>query len=108
MFQNMDDLQTVAFESSAYNPIANRNDGKDKLKEVEIQKEGGYLEQDSVKAAPRPNILQNAETNDAVQDGLQQRNGGAACKGYDLCLIRVWFFLGNEITTCRDQEEDIF
>lgn len=108
MIQNMNDLQTVAFESFAYNPIANRNDGKEKLKEVEIQKKGGYREQDSVKAAPRPNKLQNAEPNDTVQDGLQQRNGGAAGKGYGLCLIRFWFYLGNEITTCRDQAEDKF
>ena len=42
----MNDLQTVAFEPSAYNPIPNRNDSKEKLKEVEIQKEGEYREQD--------------------------------------------------------------
>ena len=104
----MNDLQTVAFESPAYDSVANRNDSKDKLKEVEIQKEGEYRKQYFVKAASRLNKLQNAETNDTVQDGLQQRNGGAACKSYDLCLIRFWFFPGNEITTCRNQAEDIF
>ena len=104
----MNDLQTITFESPAYDSVANRYDRKEKLKEVEVQKEGEYREQYFVKAAPRLNKLQNAETNDTVQDGLQQRNGGAACKGYDLCLIRFWFFLRNEITTCRNQAEDIF
>ena len=103
----MNDLQTVAFEPPAYNSVANRNDSKDKLKEVEIQKEGEYREQYFVKAAPILNKLQNAETNDTVQDSLQQRNQGAACQSYDLCLIRFWFFLGKEIAACRDQAEDI-
>ena len=57
MLHSMDDLQTIAFEPSAYNSVANRNDSKEKLKEVEIQKEGGYRKQYFVKAAPRLNNL---------------------------------------------------
>jgi hypothetical protein len=34
MFQNMNDLKAVAFKSSAYDPIADRDDGKEELKEV--------------------------------------------------------------------------
>ena len=72
------------------------------VKEVEKQKEFGCREQDFVEAALRLNEPENAETNDSVQDGLQQRNEGTACKHYNLSPIRFWFFLGNEITACRD------
>ena len=50
MLQDMNDLQTVAFESSAYDPVADGNDSKEELKEVEIKKETGYREQDFTKA----------------------------------------------------------
>ena len=36
LFQNMNYLQTVAFESSTYHPVAKGNGSKEKLKEVEI------------------------------------------------------------------------
>ncbi len=36
ILQNMNDLQTVAFVPLAYDPVANRNDSEQKLKEVKI------------------------------------------------------------------------
>ena len=48
MLQNMNDLQSVAFMSLAYNPVPNRNDSKQELKEIEIEKEGGYRAQDFI------------------------------------------------------------
>lgn len=108
MLQNMNDLQTVAFKPSAYDPIADRKDGKEKLKEVEIQKEGGNREQNLVKTVLKLKETDNAETYDPIQDGLQQRNNRPACKCQDLSLIRFRFFLGNEITAHRDKGEDDF
>ena len=52
MLQEMNDLQAVAFESSAYDPVTDGNGSKEELKEVEIQKEAGYREQDFTEAAP--------------------------------------------------------
>jgi len=52
LLQDMNDLQTVAFESSAYDPVTDGNDSKEELKEVEIKKETGYREQDFTEAAP--------------------------------------------------------
>ena len=108
MLQNMKDLQTVAFKPSAYDPVAHRKDGKEKLKEVEIQKEAGNREQDLIKVALRLNETDDADTKDAVQDGLQQRNDRPARIGHELCLVRFRFFLGNEITAERDKKEDDF
>ena len=39
MLQRMNDLQTVAFVASAYDPVANGNGSREKLKEVEKHKE---------------------------------------------------------------------
>ena len=39
ILQDLNDLQTVAFESSAYDPVADRDDGKQELKEVIKHKE---------------------------------------------------------------------
>ena len=39
ILQGMNDLQAVAFESSAYDPVADRDDGKEELKEVIKHKE---------------------------------------------------------------------
>ena len=108
MLQNMKDLQTVAFMSSAYDPVADRDDGKEKLKHVEIQKEAGNREQDLVKATLRLKETDNAETKDAVQDSLQQRSDRPARKHQDLSLIRFRLFPGNEITTRRDRAEVVF
>ena len=108
MLQNMEDLQTVAFMSFAYDSVPDRDDGKEKLKEVEIQKEAGNWEQDLVKAALRLKETDHAETKDTVQDGLQQRNDRPARKHQDLSLIRFRLFLGNEITARRDRAETIF
>ena len=36
ILQNMNNLQTVAFVPLAYDPVANRNDSEQKLKEVKI------------------------------------------------------------------------
>ena len=105
MFQNMNDLQTVAFKTPAYDPVADWNGGKEKLKEVEIQKEAGYREQDFTKAAVRPNKAGNAEMKDAEQNGQQQRNDWPACKHCNLCLVRFRFFSGDEITSRRNQAE---
>ena len=66
MLQNMNDLQTVAFESSAYDPVANGNDSKEELKEVEIEKEAGYRKQDFTETASGLSISRNAEINDPV------------------------------------------
>ena len=64
MLQNMNYLQAVAFKSSAYDPVTNWNDCEKKLKEVEIQKESGYRQQDFAEAALRLNKPENAKTND--------------------------------------------
>jgi hypothetical protein len=108
MFQNMNDLQTVAFKSSAYDPVAYWYGSKEELKEVELQKKPGYREQDFVEAALRLHQSEDAETKDAEQDGQQQGNAGPACKHDKLFLIRIWFFLRDEITTYRDQVEAEF
>jgi hypothetical protein len=50
----------------AYDPVANRNDSKQKLKEVKIEKEGGYPEQNFMETASGLNKLRNAEMNDAI------------------------------------------
>ena len=107
ILQNMNDLQTVAFVPLAYDPVANRNDSKQKLKEVKIEKEGGYPEQNFMETASGLNKLWNAEMNDAIQDALHQRNTRSSCKRYNLCPIRTYFFTGNEIPPCRNQAEDI-
>ena len=104
----MDDLQTVAFESSAYDPVTHWNDRKEKLKEIEVQEEGGHREQYFVEAIPGLSKLQNAETNDAIQNDLQQRSEGPACKRDNLCFIRFRLYLVNEITSYRDQAKCIF
>ena len=52
MLHNMDDLQAIAFKSSAYDPVPNWNDRKEKLKEVEIEKEAGYRKQDFAETIP--------------------------------------------------------
>jgi hypothetical protein len=101
----MNDLQTVAFESSAYDSVAHWNGSKQELKEVEIQKKAGYRKQDFTEAAFGLNKPENAEINDPVQNGLQQRNEGPAGEHDDLSLIRLGFFRGNEITACRDKTE---
>ena len=44
ILQNMNNLQTVTFVPLAYDPVANRNGSKKKLKEVKIHKEGGSCE----------------------------------------------------------------
>jgi len=44
ILQRMNDLQAIAFKSSTYDPVADWNDRKKTLKEVEIEKEGGYRE----------------------------------------------------------------
>ena len=88
-------------------PIANWNGSKDKLKEIEKQKEVGYREQDSAETALRLNTPENTETSDTKQNGQQQRNEGAAYKHYNLFIICFWFFLGNEITTYRYKTKDI-
>ena len=72
LLQRMHDLQTVAVISPAYNPVSHRNDCKEKLEEVEIQKEDGYRKQDFTEAAPGLNKPRSAEIKDSVQDGLQQ------------------------------------
>ncbi len=108
MLKNMNDLQTVACKPSAYDPVANWNGSKQKLKEVEKQKEFGYREQDFVEAAFWPNKAEYAETNDAEQDGQQQRNEGPADEHENHLLIRSWFFLGNEIPAHGDQAEGVF
>ena len=71
VLQNMNDLQTVAFESFAYDPIAGRDDRKEELKEVEKHKEFGCWKQDFPKAAFRLNKAENTEANSPVQNGLQ-------------------------------------
>ena len=48
----MNDLQAVAFESSAYDPVTHGKDSKEELKEVEIQNECGNRKQNFVKATP--------------------------------------------------------
>ena len=96
---------TVAFLSSAHDPVADRNGRKEELKEIEIQKEGGYREEDLVNAHLL-NETGDAETKDAEQDGLQQRNNGSARKHQELSLLRFRFFFGNEIPARRDRAED--
>ena len=56
MLQDMNDLQAVAFESSAYDPVAHWNGSKQELEEVKIQEKGGYRKQDFADAAPGLNI----------------------------------------------------
>ena len=68
----MNDLQTVAFKSPAYDLVANWKDGKEKLKEVEKQEKVRYRGQDYAEAALRLDRSGNAETNDAEQDSQQQ------------------------------------
>lgn len=108
MLQRMGDLQTVAFKSLAYDPVPNRYGSKQELKEIEIQKEGGYLEQDFVQAVPGLNKLRNAGMNDSVQDGQQQGKEGPAREHENLCLLCFRLSFGNEITTRGNQAEDIF
>ena len=57
----MNNLQTVAFVPLAYDPVANRNDSKKKLKEVKIEKEGRYREQNFMETASGLNKLRNTE-----------------------------------------------
>ena len=52
---NVDDLQAVAFESSAYDPVAHWNGSKQELEEVKIQEKGGHRKQDFTEIAPELN-----------------------------------------------------
>ncbi len=67
----MNDLQTIAFEPPAYDPVADRNNSKEKLKEIVKEKEPGRRKQDFIEAALRLSELKKAETSDPVQDGQQ-------------------------------------
>ena len=67
----MNDLQAVAFESSAYDPVADRDDGKQELKEVVKHQEFWCRKQDFPETAFRLNKAENTETNGPVQNGLQ-------------------------------------
>ena len=57
ILQRMNDLQTIAFESFAYDPVTYWNGSKQELEEVKIQEKGGYRKQDFADAAPGLNIL---------------------------------------------------
>ena len=92
----------------AYNPVSDRNDSKQELKEIEIQKESGYREQDFVQAASGLKKPRNTEMHESVQAGQQQGKQGSARKHQNLCLLCFWFFFRNEITARGDQAEDEF
>ena len=72
-----------------------------------VEKADAYFKQDITETASGLNKLRDAETNDAIQDSLNQRNERPACQRYDLCFFRSCFLIRNEITACRDQAEDI-
>ena len=55
MLQDMNDLQAVAFESSAYDLVAHWNGSKQELEEVKIQEKGGHRKQDFTEIAPELN-----------------------------------------------------
>ena len=87
--------------------MMDRNDCKKELKEIKIQKEGGYRKQRFIETASGLNKLRSAEMNDAIQDCLYQGNARSACKRCNLCLIGSCFLTGDEIPPYRDQAEDI-
>ena len=101
----MNDLQAVAFESSAYDPVAHWNGSKQELEEVKIQEKGGHRKQDFTETAPELNTPWNAEISNPVQNSLQQRKERPAGEHDDLSFIRFGFFCRNEITACRDKTE---
>ena len=108
MPQRMDDLQTVAVVSPAYDPVADGDDGKEELEEVVEQDEVGDIEQDFPDAAFRLNVSENEEADEAVQDGLQQGNEGAARAHGNDPLFCCRFFRGDEPAAHGDQVEGIF
>ena len=79
ILQRMNDLQAIAFKPSTYDPVADWNDCEETLKEVEIEKEGGYREKYFVQVTPGLNKLRKAEINDSVQNGLHQGKDRPAC-----------------------------
>ena len=102
----MNNLQAVAFKPSAYDPVAHRNSGKEKQKEIVKHQEAGDWEQNFIEHAFRIHEPGKAETAGAEQGSQQQGNEGTACERHKFLLPCSKFLPGIKITTHREKTEE--